>query len=112
MWLPRTRGDGPALVVAHPPLDAAPPHTRGWTRAIRIGPAVGPGSPAHAGMDPAHRLTRLSPSRLPRTRGDGPFSLLETALRHLAPPHTRGWTLFNSFVSESTLGSPAHAGMD
>ena len=30
--LPRTRGDGPPLIIAKAPDAPAPPHTRGWTR--------------------------------------------------------------------------------
>ncbi len=52
-WLPRTRGDRPASTgwaAIHP---AAPPHTRGSTRAHDRRRGLPHGSPAHAGIDPA-----------------------------------------------------------
>ena len=110
--LPRTRGDGPAGGTALEFGAWAPPHTRGWTRPFR-GPAhVGPGSPAHAGMDPLVTLWRNSRQRLPRTRGDGPGSLTVALDRQPAPPHTRGWTRRDRGDAWTISGSPAHAGMD
>ena len=70
------------------------------------------GSPAHAGIDPAH--PPLSPlcCGLPRTRGDRPQ--LEELKKPLlaAPPHTRGSTLCVGMLLLPDSGSPAHAGID
>ena len=52
--LPRTRGDGPAVLAFICRAVPASPHTRGWTAEGRgRGPEPG-GFPAHAGMDPRY----------------------------------------------------------
>ena len=111
-WLPRTRGDGPDLVVAVDRRGAAPPHTRGWTSPPPALRAAAAGSPAHAGMDPRAPGARASGRGLPRTRGDGPLSEIARQRDPLAPPHTRGWTVQRPPVRGALDGSPAHAGMD
>ena len=93
--LPRTRGDGP-LPDYRATTTAAPPHTRGWTPAGVLHRDAGPGSPAHAGMDPRSRRSRACGPRLPRTRGDGPDQDEFEYEEGLAPPHTRGWTVLDS----------------
>ena len=110
--LPRTRGDGPRLVVWYDAINMAPPHTRGWTPATARGASRLVGSPAHAGMDPAPLGPRASWPWLPRTRGDGPEQALAMGSATKAPPHTRGWTSFRRRDLSSAPGSPAHAGMD
>ena len=50
--LPRTRGDGPSLRRRGRHFRRASPHTRGWTRHVRLRHDLGRGFPAHAGMDP------------------------------------------------------------
>ena len=112
--VPRTRGDGPAqrgwpsmsslvfpahagmdrggrhrhatghwVFPAHAGMDRTPPgsiapvpvcspHTRGWTGAQEGSPHV--------------------PSRVPRTRGDGPSKGLPAPSPFSCSPHTRGWT--------------------
>ena len=100
----------PRKAVIHiPPV--APPHTRGWTLGRLGARQDGLGSPAHAGMDPHGRRTGAATIGLPRTRGDGPVSVLEIEWDRQAPPHTRGWTRRRSDPLEAR-GSPAHAGMD
>ena len=110
--LPRTRGDGPPLLMSGDVTFRAPPHTRGWTRARIPSESLRRGSPAHAGMDPRQDVHRYPARRLPRTRGDGPEG--EHAVIHTvrAPPHTRGWTRHRAPARVSGQGSPAHAGMD
>ena len=136
--LPRTRGDRPVTPSPGGHQQAAPPHTRGWTRFAQTWRLPKPvGSPAHAGMDPrtsqlayensfvgspAHAgmdprtLTRCEtdavegspahagmdpswaadarpdPSRLPRTRGDGPitFKAIGDDVAMFGLPRTRG----------------------
>ena len=90
--LPRTRGDGPARRVMRPPRAAASPHTRGWTHGHAGQRVARNGFPAHAGMDPWSRSGKRAPTRLPRTRGDGPCLSVNTWSAPTASPHTRGWT--------------------
>ena len=56
VWLPRTRGDRPICVPDRPKISTAPPHTRGSTPPFSRPLARRPGSPAHAGIDPAEKL--------------------------------------------------------
>ena len=111
-WLPRPRGDGPYRGGHFALQETAPPPTRGWTASRRRRTAPAPGSPAHAGMDPARSGTSAAPRRLPRPRGDGPEALATTTLRAEAPPPTRGWTRGLDPSRLDSVGSPAHAGMD
>ncbi len=55
--LPRTRGDRPAVAAKESPKSAAAPHTRGSTPARDDQARERPGCPAHAGIDPAYRLS-------------------------------------------------------
>ena len=110
--LPRTRGDGPDYRIKVFAAGEAPPHTRGWTRAVRPHHAPYVGFPAHAGMDPSY-VERWTPRLgLPRTRGDGPARRRRPPLVWAAPPHTRGWTPAPRVTVPYRRGSPAHAGMD
>ena len=90
----------------------APPHTRGSTRLAHRQPAIRPGSPAHAGIDPLARCSRSASSRLPRTRGDRPTDMRDMLIAWEAPPHTRGSTHRDRDRSKKKDGSPAHAGID
>ena len=90
----------------------ASPHTRGWTPESGHGTPGRCGFPAHAGMDPPTvRLVRRM-RRLPRTRGDGPFTVDVAFTTSAASPHTRGWTSLTFVYDENRYGFPAHAGMD
>ena len=111
-WLPRTRGDGPMSVIEPTNTSRASPHTRGWTRLVFRLRARPGGFPAHAGMDPARSSSATAPSRLPRTRGDGPHGSHHVADQTTASPHTRGWTRAAGHVTPGDRGFPAHAGMD
>ena len=110
--LPRTRGDGPARRAVPGAGARASPHTRGWTQ--RAGASVfgDIGFPAHAGMDPSDVAPVPGRGWLPRTRGDGPGSILSTRVHQRASPHTRGWTRHSVPVARPSVGFPAHAGMD
>ena len=110
--LPRTRGDRPLIVMRGLGVEEAPPHTRGSTREEHHRRRRGRGSPAHAGIDPTPRWTPRAASRLPRTRGDRPTSVELVAARVVAPPHTRGSTLWRDRLAREPRGSPAHAGID
>ena len=110
--LPRTRGDGPVPGSRVWMGRGASPHTRGWT-AVDLRPRhVHLGFPAHAGMDPEEGDTQSDYPRLPRTRGDGPSTLVPPGLLCTASPHTRGWTLHGLTGGRGRAGFPAHAGMD
>ncbi len=111
-WLPRSRGDGPEGVQLTRKAAVAPPLTRGWTRAPGVAGRRGRGSPAHAGMDPRTARRSSSCARLPRSRGDGPYSPPRASLTSRAPPLTRGWTPRDLITRILERGSPAHAGMD
>ena len=110
--LPRTRGDGPALRKTTRVLDAASPHTRGWTGARRAAGRRHGGFPAHAGMDPTVTGSVACTCGLPRTRGDGPWSETQRRIVSAASPHTRGWTRPARRGPRRAAGFPAHAGMD
>ena len=110
--LPRTRGDGPGMIALTALVDAAYPHTRGWTPASHRGGLPGRGFPAHAGMDPGATWSRRSAAGLPRTRGDGPYRNAAAPGVYRASPHTRGWTPPAVLLLHITPGFPAHAGMD
>ena len=92
--------------------ESASPHTRGWTppdHARRPGEG---GFPAHAGMDPNHRIITGESRWLPRTRGDGPVVCSGSYAGRRASPHTRGWTVPAEPDPGAVSGFPAHAGMD
>ena len=110
--LPRTRGDGPGSAGRAAARRQASPHTRGWTRVRARHRDDAEGFPAHAGMDPARILRGCRPSRLPRTRGDGPVGVRGEADVASASPHTRGWTSVTERWLADVFGFPAHAGMD
>ena len=110
--LPRTRGDGPRLARRRRRRRTASPHTRGWTLPQAPPAKVERGFPAHAGMDPFHRVDQAEQPRLPRTRGDGPFFAFDSPPGDEASPHTRGWTPSVPSAAERRAGFPAHAGMD
>ena len=110
--LPRTRGDGPLGVSGVARFKGASPHTRGWTLPPRQAEHLGPGFPAHAGMDPTRAASAGGATRLPRTRGDGPSGIVAARTRGRASPHTRGWTLVTPMPFYPSRGFPAHAGMD
>ena len=131
---PRTRGDGPATDRGwNSNRRPFSPHTRGWPVHVLLGALAQHVLPAHAGMARDRRPSRRrgstfsphtrgwpamrpppypSPSRSPRTRGDGPGDVAGTgfsatvlpahagmarwrasprAPRPTFSPHTRGW---------------------
>ncbi len=110
--LPRTRGDGPGGESRAFDVDAASPHTRGWTRLTAWRGHEVRGFPAHAGMDPWPPASPRASTRLPRTRGDGPTTANGTLRAWQASPHTRGWTHRPGVHPDGHDGFPAHAGMD
>ena len=109
---PRTRGDGPSAAGTMSRLGPFPPHSRGWTRNLRLDGLVGRVSPALAGMDPWRPGSRLRAQCFPRTRGDGPKPEPAGLPPMKFPPHSRGWTPECRRPRRRAGVSPALAGMD
>ena len=112
LGLPRARGDGPESRTLSEQSFAAPPRSRGWTRARRARARRHRGSPALAGMDPRSGARPSSVRRLPRARGDGPIVCFPDCGLIGAPPRSRGWTQGLAAQKFAEAGSPALAGMD
>ena len=110
--LPRTRGDGPARRTTPENSQASSPHARGWTRRGHRPHARLRVFPARAGMDPFVVHPWRGPTRLPRTRGDGPRACVLIPNRRASSPHARGWTRSMTFPSFPAFVFPARAGMD
>ena len=70
----------------------ATPHTRGSTCLGKVFDCGLSGYPAHAGIDHSSPIFSGGCPRLPRTRGDRPYLLIQLNIPHLATPHTRGST--------------------
>ena len=96
------------------PIDSieSPPPTRGWTSAISHHSPCPQVSPAYAGMDPTRRKDAEQGRRLPRLRGDGPWTEGRGQTEGRSPPPTRGWTLRRTASRAVPNVSPAYAGMD
>ena len=110
--IPRTRGDGPWVECTEPNGREDSPHPRGWTP-LQARLVVGQhGFPAPAGMDRSPPAGRRPPSRIPRTRGDGPGAPRPRAMTGTDSPHPRGWTRCGGEDGEHFHGFPAPAGMD
>ncbi len=90
--LPRIRGDRPDMSAVIVAKSEAPPHPRGSTQPDVRQPQQLAGSPASAGIDPGWLATATNRWRLPRIRGDRPFTAATTWARSMAPPHPRGST--------------------
>ena len=73
---------------------------------------MGPGSPAHTGIDLARVGKPAAVNRLPRTHGDRPSIPGGSNPSRLAPPHTRGSTFIAAQYDIIFGGSPAHTGID
>ena len=72
--LPRARGDRPVSSLRSAGLLEASPCPRGSTCFSRLQQGVLPGFPVPAGIDPTSFLPVSKTLRLPRARGDRPFS--------------------------------------
>ena len=110
--LPRMRGDRPPTRRAKRRTWKSPPHARGSTRLTAealVQPSV---SPACAGIDPAAGLRARQTERLPRMRGDRPYSHAAPYGAVASPPHARGSTSCDYRLSAAEVVSPACAGID
>ena len=109
---PRPRGDGPHPQEGNDEHETVSPPTRGWTDQLFLVVRPRVGFPAHAGMDPRHRLRRSTKRRFPRPRGDGPMNRWTLRVQPEVSPPTRGWTRLKATTTTTQTGFPAHAGMD
>ena len=109
---PRTRGDGPQDVPKVWCRGMFPPHSRGWTGSRNRCKAERSVSPALAGMDRRSIAEGGTTSGFPRTRGDGPFTVIAVLEKVGFPPHSRGWTGERQPDLCRDVVSPALAGMD
>ena len=110
--IPRTRGDGPEAGPNGDPIYVDSPHPRGWTRRRPGAVASRGGFPAPAGMDPPEAHEAGAGVRIPRTRGDGPYSTPGSTSFSADSPHPRGWTPLVGRHLRCPHGFPAPAGMD
>ena len=93
-------------------LSWATPHTRGSTSEYHAVVKVYHGYPAYAGIDLRFRKPNMRKRRLPRIRGDRPYSSMYSFILAGATPHTRGSTLVQDASAYSYAGYPAYAGID
>ena len=107
--LPRTRGGGPYWILWFILSVEASPHTRGWTEVLRADDRKSNGFPAHAGTDPPGGTPKITLTRLPRTRGDGPLS---SARYSKAAVSDRGFRSPQRllFISERSLATSQSSG--
>ena len=110
--IPRTRGDGPPLLVLTAVRSTDSPHARGWTHDGQREGREGQGFPARAGMDPPPPPCPSAARRIPRTRGDGPPAPCAAPPPTADSPHARGWTMGPHDPLHPVAGFPARAGMD
>ena len=110
--IPRARGDGPQAFSASSSRTRDSPRSRGWTRPLRRRARRRRGFPALAGMDPCRGSLRGPSRRIPRARGDGPMSKVQSPTPGRDSPRSRGWTVGNPELGATDCGFPALAGMD
>ncbi len=63
-------------------------------------------------MDPIDIRRRREQHRLPRSRGDGPWTASTNTRTRTVAPLARGWTLETNWAAAPHCGCPARAGMD
>ncbi len=110
--LPRIRGDRPPGCVRGSVRPKATPHTRGSTFLLYKTCWNTTGYPAYAGIDLREMVVMGLDLRLPRIRGDRPFTDRSLRKRSKATPHTRGSTSTNISRTSAIRGYPAYAGID
>src|SRR5690606_9136266 len=90
--LPRMRGDRPPSSRRWYAMPRVTPHARGSTLPGVSGEYDNLGYPACAGIDPHLRAHPPRNSRLPRMRGDRPWSVTSSIPSCKVTPHARGST--------------------
>ncbi len=106
------RGDRPLLVEYQRDIGEATPHARGSTSVSLNTPTPSSGYPACAGIDPEGARNHWPNERLPRMRGDRPFTAEYTFESSEATPHARGSTPSACILKLCHFGYPACAGID
>ena len=109
--LPRTRGDGPYSMAPGDSIAMVAPYTRGWSPAVPDRDLPQRGCPVHAGMVLSIAANTSMCERLPRTRGDGPWTPVYASHNVAVAPYTRGWSSLTASAVGRTRGCPVHAGM-
>ncbi len=110
--LPRMRGDRPSLTSLRLCIPSATPHARGSTSPRLAATRPLSGYPACAGIDHSDLWYEGMHRRLPRMRGDRPFSMSCCVFFVLATPHARGSTPSIHAAFCAYCGYPACAGID
>ena len=108
---PRARGDGPARYRGGRRYKKCSPRTRGWSPPLAVSLPIVRVLPAHAGMVPATKRSRLHLLSAPRARGDGPLAHPGRPRPLPCSPRTRGWSLPALRAEVRFPVLPAHAGM-
>ena len=88
--LPRGSGDEPSVNTGKCSPCTTTPHTRGYTRRHRARRPAVIVCPAIVGMNPGRRAASAANSRLPRKRGDAPWSAGNGPRSTHASPPRRG----------------------
>jgi len=110
-WLPRTRGDAPAMILRDCDTCEVASHTRGCSLGPEVDQSSDSGCLAHAGMLLSSRMDVLRRRRLPRTRGDAPPSGSTDYTIDGVASHTRGCSVGQQLLQGARQGCLAHAGM-
>ena len=110
--LPRMRGDRPIALSCILSMRSFTPHARGSTPADQILHPLEVVYPACAGIDRGGRSAVWTRTRLPRMRGDRPFSPNTSIARARFTPHARGSTPRKRPKGISGSVYPACAGID
>ena len=110
--LPRTRGDQPNPRIIATIAASSPPHPRGSTPVDELTARLECVSPAPAGINPKRARHPGRDRRLPRTRGDQPWSRASCRAPRKSPPHPRGSTHLPRRDDHLPRVSPAPAGIN
>ncbi len=108
---PRTRGDGPHIVVPSTYSRYCSPHARGWSPRVVLDAVQFELLPARAGMVPRKGRPDATRTAAPRTRGDGPATGRYHSSSTACSPHARGWSLRHRVPRGRRRLLPARAGM-
>ena len=110
--LPRACGDRPSTSRSRSVAIQPSPRMRGSTRGHVFDGEPRDAFPAHAGIDPSHRVRSPAPTCLPRACGDRPDVLCSVSATDAPSPRMRGSTPSTAPLCDSFLAFPAHAGID
>ncbi len=108
---PRSRGDGPATDGAKVVEPRCSPLARGWSPVASGHFPRRAVLPARAGMVPPRAATASNRVSAPRSRGDGPVTVLPPMPIHECSPLARGWSPALHTRPQGPGVLPARAGM-